>query len=188
MSTIIAGHFETQPQVEEALAALERAGFPAERIAWFYVNPPGQHDAYPLGGDHDKSPGAEETDKGVATGIAAGATAGVAALPVLGPVGPLLGAYVGSLVGSLAATKEENETAGQESVPPEHRPGLMLAVAVDGPEQQRAVDVLERAGGSDIEIAEGTIKDGDWIDFDPLAPPRLIRRGPDERAHGSDVK
>jgi hypothetical protein len=187
MSTIIAGHFETQPQVEEAIAELERAGFPADRIAWFYVNPPGQHDAYPLGGDFDKSPGAEETGKGVTAGIAAGATAGIAAVPVLGPAGPLLGAYVGSLVGSLASTKESDEMAPQE--PHEHPPGLMVAVAVDESGQQRAIDMFERAGASYIETAEGTIRDGDWIDFDPLARPQLVKREPDERARdGGAVK
>jgi phage tail tape-measure protein len=172
MSTIIAGHFETQPQIAEAMAGLKNAGFPAERVAWFYVNPPGQHDAHPLGGDYDKSPGAEDTGKGVTTGIAAGATAGIAAVPVLGPAGPLLGAYVGSLVGTLASTKDGDEMAPQE--PHEHPPGLMLAVAVDGQEQQRAIDMLRRAGGSGIEIADGTIRDGNWVDFDPLATPRLV--------------
>ncbi|MES2536122.1 MAG: hypothetical protein V4632_09650 [Pseudomonadota bacterium] len=177
MSVIIAGHFETQPQIEAAIASLEQAGFPAEAIAWFYVNPPGQHDAYPIGGDHDKSPGAENTGAGAAAGVAAGATAGVAAIPVLGPAGPLVGAYIGSLIGSLASTREEGDAPQPDEAPQEHRAGLMLAVAVDDAKAQLAVDVLERAGASDIEIAEGTIKDGDWTDFDPLVPPRLLKRG-----------
>jgi hypothetical protein len=54
----------------------------------------------------------------------------------------------------------------------------MLAVAVDDTNAQLAVNALERAGALDIEIAEGTIKDGDWIDFNPLVPPRMIKRGP----------
>ena len=88
MSNIIAGHFQLQDEIADARIALLRAGFAAERISAFYVNPAGQHDMYELGGDHDKSPGAKETDEGVvqggATGAVAGAVAGSAAIPVAG--------------------------------------------------------------------------------------------------------
>ncbi|HEV7616693.1 MAG TPA: hypothetical protein VGO51_01160 [Burkholderiaceae bacterium] len=183
MSTIIAGRFELQPQAEAAISELRRAGFTSEQIAYFYVNPPGQHDVYPLGGDHDKSPGAEETDKGVAAGIAAGAAAGLATVPVLGPAGPLVGAYVGALAGSLAATKEPDEMGEKDDAPPERKAGLMVAVAADDSGRQRlAIEVLHSMGASDIERAHGTIQNGDWIDFDPVAPPKLIKLAADHRA------
>jgi hypothetical protein len=36
------------------------------------------------------------------------------------------------------------------------------------------VDTLRRLGAHDIERAEGTWRDGDWVDFNPLAPAQLI--------------
>jgi hypothetical protein len=183
MSTIIAGRFELQPQAEAAIGALRRAGFPPEQIAYFYVNPPGQHDVYPLGGDHDKSPGAEETGKGVAAGIVAGAAAGLATVPVLGPAGPLVGAYVGALAGTLATTKEPDEMGEKDDAPPERKAGMRVAVAADDSARQRlAIEVLHSMGASDIERAHGTIQNGDWIDFDPVAPPKLIKLDADHPA------
>ena len=75
MSNIIAGHFQTQDEIADARGALLRAGFSADRISDFYVNPQGQHDMHELGGDHDKSPGAKESDQGVVQGGATGAVA-----------------------------------------------------------------------------------------------------------------
>ena len=175
MSTIIAGRFRTQPDVLAAIAALQQAGFPVERIASFYVNPPGQHDRYALGGDHDRSVGAEDTIKGAIAGSAAGAAAGLVASPLIGPIGPLVGAYVGSLMGGLASTKEK-EMSADDDHPVQHHSGMVVAVALDAvSRQQWAIDVLESVGGFDVEVAEGTIAAGDWVDFDPLQPPKLIR-------------
>ena len=64
MTVIIAGRFEQQDEVQEAISALQRAGAPPSQISSFYVNPPGQHDMFPIGGDRDESPGAEDSDKG----------------------------------------------------------------------------------------------------------------------------
>jgi hypothetical protein len=179
---IIAGHLETQPQVEQAIGELLRAGFPADQIASFYVNPPGQHDTYPIGGDFEKSPGAEDTDKGAAAGVATGAAAGFAAAPVIGPLGPLVGGYVGALVGGLAETKDSDEGPSADR-PHEHRSGLMIAVAADDDSlRQRAIDLLLSLGASDIEQAEGTIENSDWVDFNPVAPPRLIGNSAEWRA------
>jgi hypothetical protein len=178
MSTIIAGHLETQPKVQEAIGELQRAGFSQEQIATFYVNPPGQHDRYPIGGDFEKSPGAEDTDKGAATGVAMGAAAGLAAAPAIGPLGPLVGGYVGALVGGLAETKDSDEDTPANAPPHEHRSGMMVAVAADDEDLRgRAIELLRAIGAYDIEIAEGTISDGDWVDFDPVASPNLIEVG-----------
>src|SRR5690606_36735755 len=57
MATIIAGRFAQQEEVQHAIAALQQAGAPAAQITSFYVNPQGQHDLYPVGGDRDESPG-----------------------------------------------------------------------------------------------------------------------------------
>src|SRR5262245_66575728 len=114
-TTVIAGRFQLQDEVGHALDELLQAGFARERISSFYVNPSGQHSTYAIGGDREKSPGAEEAGKGIAAGAAAGAAIGVATLPVLGPVGPvtggLVGAHVGGLVGTLSKMKEKDEVA-----------------------------------------------------------------------------
>jgi phage tail tape-measure protein len=179
MSTIIAGHLETQPQAQQAIGELQRAGFSPERIATFFVNPPGQHDAYPIGGDFQKSPGAEDTGKGAAAGVAAGAAAGLVGAPVVGPLGPLVGGYVGGLVGGLSQTKDSDDDTPANAPPHEHRSGLMVAVAADDESlRSRAIDLLRAMGAYDIEMAEGTIRDGDWVDFNPVASPRLVELGP----------
>ena len=174
MSIIIAGRFEQQPQVATAIAALENAGVPRDHIASFYVNPPGQHDRYPIGGDYEKSPGAEQTDKGAATGVVAGAAAGLAAAPLVGPAGPAVGAYVGALIGGMNKTEDENR-------PHEHREGMRVAVALDDTlPEQRVLDILSAEGATDLERVEGTIKDGDWVDFNPVEPPTPAQP-PDQR-------
>jgi hypothetical protein len=183
MSTIIAGHFQLQDEIANARLALLDAGFGAARISSFYVNPPGQHDMYELGGDHDKSPGAKETDEGVvkggATGAVAGAVVGAATMPVTGPIGPVVGALVGAHVGSLYSlhkTKEAGEPDQDGSnVRAPRKSGMMIAVAVDDEAQeQRALGVLLRLGAREIERAEGHITAGDWRDFDPNSLPELI--------------
>ncbi|MYM31731.1 hypothetical protein GTP58_25710 [Duganella sp. CY15W] len=183
MSTIIAGHFQLQDEIADARLALLDAGFAATRISSFYVNPPGQHDVYALGGDHDKSPGAKESDEGVlkggATGAVAGAVAGAATIPLTGPVGPVVGALVGAHVGSLYSLHKMKEAGepdkdGSNQLAP-RKSGMMIAVAVDdAAHEQRALEVLRRLGARDIERAEGAISGGDWRDFNPNSLPELV--------------
>ncbi|WGG50547.1 hypothetical protein [Rugamonas sp. DEMB1] len=55
--------------------------------------------------------------------------------------------------------------------------GMLVAVAASGPERQaQAMDLLARVGATRIEKADGTIRAGDWTDFDPLTPPQLAGR------------
>lgn len=183
MSTIIAGRFLQQTQIEHTIEELVRAGFGRDRISAFYVNPPGQHDSYPIGGDHAVSPGAHESDKGVAIGAATGAAVGVAATPFLGPVGTvtggLLGAHVGGLVGSLSKMKERGETGEHaedaDNAAPVRHSGLLLAIAVDPDDSDHAANLLRSMGAMELERAEGTIENGDWIDFDPTATPHILQ-------------
>lgn len=183
MGTIIAGHFQLQDEIADARLALLDAGYAANRISSFYVNPPGQHDLYELGGDHDKSPGAKESDEGVvqggAAGAVAGALAGAATIPITGPVGPVVGALVGAHVGSLYSLNKMKERGEpDEDGSNRHAPrksGMMIAVAVDNDAQEmRALDILRRLGAHHIERAEGTIASGDWRDFNPNSLPVLI--------------
>lgn len=189
MSTIIAGRFQQQEQVQIAIEELQRAGFSPAQISSFYVNPHGQHDTHPLGGDRTMSPGAKESDKGVAKGAAAGAAIGVATSPILGPVGPvtggLLGAYVGSLAGSLSEMKEKGDKGDEndiENTLPQRKSGMLVAVSVaDDDHLDSAINVLRSLGASDIERAEGTIENGDWSDFNPVAPLSLVTAAPGQQ-------
>lgn len=183
MSRILAAHFQLQDEIEQARVALLEAGFPADQISTFYVNQPGQHHQIPTGGDRDASPGAKETPQGVAQGMAAGgavgAAIGAATAVVTGPVGPAVGALVGAHIGSLYSFSDMKPAGaaeeGGENRDQPRQAGMLIAVAlgVDS-DYQRALEVLRGRGGERIEVADGTIRDGDWSDFDPLAPPRLV--------------
>lgn len=164
------------------------AGFAREEISTFYLNPPGQHGLYPLGGDRDKSPGAKDSDTGVAigavTGGVIGASVGAIGIAVAGPVGPivgaLVGAHVGSLMGSLSEMKESGESeVGGENALEQRKSGMVVAVSVAEESRSHfAVEVLEALGADHIERAQGTISGGDWTDFDPLAPPVFLDGDP----------
>ena len=196
MSQIIAGRFTEQEQVDRAIDAMVAAGFPQDGISSFYLNPPGQHNLYSIGGDRDESPGAHETQAGVvtgaATGGAVGAGVGLLGAPVFGPVGPavgaLVGAHVGGLIGSLSQMKEKGQdeevndadtrTDVSDNTVSQRKSGLMLAVSADGDQAHRhAVSLLRQFGANDIERTEGTIINGDWHDFDPLKPPNFLPPG-----------
>jgi len=183
MSTIIAGHFQIQDEVEQARRALVDAGFSSERISGFYLSQPGQHDMTPIGGDHMHSPGAKESPEGVmqgaGTGAAVGAVAGAATAPLTGPLGAVVGGLVGAHVGSLFSFSKMKDAGEQEEggrAPLENRrAGMLVAVAFDDPAQaERAVEVLRRLGATQIERASGNIVDGDWADFDPSIAPDII--------------
>jgi hypothetical protein len=183
MSTIIAGHFQLQDEVERARRALIDAGFERERISGFYLSQPGQHDLTPIGGDNIHSPGAKESPTGVAegagAGAAVGAVAGAATAPVTGPLGPVVGGLLGAHLGSLFSFSKMKEPGEHEEggrVPVEGRPaGMVVAVAFDDTGlEQRAVDLLRDLGAHHIERAKGNIVDGDWADFDPASVPDII--------------
>jgi hypothetical protein len=183
MFTIVAGHFQLQDEVEQARSALVAAGFPEDRICGFFLNQPGQHNLTPIGGDHAVSPGAKETPEGVLAGAGAGGAVGMAigaaTSPVTGPVGPIVGGLVGAHVGSLFSfskmkDKGEREDGGGNAAEP-RKPGMVLAVALPDPaDEARALDVLRQLGAHHLERAEGTVEDGDWVDFDPNSKPQLI--------------
>lgn len=173
MAVIIAGRFELQDDASEAIAALHRAGAPPEQVTSFYVNPPGQHDMFPIGGDRDESPGAEDSDKGTAVGLTAGGLIGGAAGTAAGPLGAvtgaLVGAHIGSLVGSLSSTDEKQDT------PPLRQAGMLVAVSVSSEqEEEKAIDTFRGLGATCVERSEGQIVNGDWKDFNPLSAPIFV--------------
>lgn len=197
MGTIIAGRFQQQTAVDDAIEDLVQAGFARESIASFFVNPAGQHDMYPIGGDHAESAGAHGSKEGVVKGAATGAVVGAAATAVLGPVGTvtgaLLGAHVGGLLGSLSKMKERGETGEHDedadNAVPVRRSGMMLAIAVGEHENEAdAINALRILGAEDIERASGTITDSEWNDFDPLSAPELVEPAASSQQASSPVQ
>ena len=190
MTTIIAGRFEQQEQVQHAIEEMVRTGFSADQISSFYVNPPGQHNQTPIGGDRDESPGAKESTTGTAAGLATGGTVGAAigaaTAPVTGPIGAITGAFVGGHIGSLVGSlnkMSDNGEAVEENKVPVRQAGMVVAVSVPEPNNEgQAIQVLRSLGAEDIERTEGTIVDGDWKDFDPVSAPALVEDGPEPRA------
>lgn len=197
MTTVIAGRFIQHDQAENASVQLMRSGFSAQDMSLFFVNPQGQHDIHPVGGDEDESPGTHHASggavAGAAGGVGVGALVGAVTLPVLGPGGPLLGAavgaYTGSLVGALNTMKkneEQQEVTGETAQSEEdagisasdekhpRKSGVVLAVAVSTPEQRaNAIEILS-VSAQEVEEAEGVLQNGQWVDFDPTEPIKPI--------------
>ncbi|MDA8127390.1 MAG: hypothetical protein M0Z73_01645 [Betaproteobacteria bacterium] len=187
MNTLIVGRFHQLSDAEAASRELARAGFLSEEMGLVYVNPHGQHATHPVGGDKAESPGTHDATSGAVRGAAGGAGAGTllgaAAIPALGPAGPLMGAAVGAYTGALVGALKHMEDGDGERTPVDadghadplpHEPGFLLAVALgDAARRDRAVDIL-RTVAEDVEEAEGILRDGDWIDFDPLAAGKPI--------------
>jgi len=185
MTMIIAGRFIRQDAAAASMAQLIQSGFDPARMTSFCVNPAGQHDTFPIGGDVDESPGTEMAGAGAATGAIGGSGVGVAVglatLPILGPgaviAGAAVGAYVGSFVGALD-NMQPAEVAGATTsttatpMPSDSRKSGMLVavVATESREQLSAIGVLRGAGATDIERAEGEIRNGEWPGFNPLTP------------------
>jgi hypothetical protein len=175
MDQIIAGRFQTKSDAD-AVAALMSAYVDTADICIFHNNPPGQHDAYEVGGDEDEDPGAEGAGKSsagtaAAAGLAAGA-AGALGGPIVALAAAATGAYVGSMGGAMAGLG--NDETGSRG--PERRPGgVILSVRIASPaNEKRVIDALRAQGAADIEQAQGEWRDGDWADFNPVARPRLV--------------
>ena len=178
MSTILAGRFDTTAQVLAVLSDLDQAHLAKDEFASYYVNPPGQHGLYPLGGDHFADARAKHAGGGAATGATLGGATGLllggvaaAVVPAAGAVamaaGGGVGAYVGSLLGAL--NKLEDGSNLPDS-PQEAGAGPMVAICVDRPgTEQVARATLHRHGAHAIERMEGCWENGDWKDFDPTA-------------------
>ena len=164
---------------------LAAAGFPPDHMTAFFVNPAGRHARFPIGGDRDVSPGATHAGTsaaaGAAIGTAIGAAVGVATLPLLGPGAAAAGvgaaAYGGALVGALGELKGDARVPAQQSnvgdQPEIFTRASGMLVAVETPDEQSqtaAIDVLREVSAEDIERAFGSIVEGDWKDFDVLAP------------------
>jgi hypothetical protein len=185
MSTIIAGQYDTFDEAGRAADRLRAAGFDSNSIAVFFNNSPGRHDTFPIGGDEFADPEARPLDEGMAKGAAAGAGVGLAAAAG-GPLAGAAAAGVGAYVGGLAGATSESEEHDDEPQRIWRRPAaVMAAVAVnDAARERAALDALRTTGAHNIERADGEIRDGDWIDFDPIASPKLV----DDAQHSAAMR
>lgn len=191
MSMIVAARFPTFEDSARAVRQLALAGFPDEDIHTFYVNTPGAHGAFPLGGDRYADPDARGGPLGAVAGaallglvlaVAGGWVAsrfGAAAYVALTGAG--VGAYIGALIGALWLTGRRRRGGHASQQVPQHPPvrpaGVMLAVHVQAGREAQAGSVLKAAGGEDVERAQGRWQDGKWVDFDPLTPPGQAQPG-----------
>jgi hypothetical protein len=169
MTRIVSGRFETLAAAEGAVGDLNKAGCPAEHINLFFNPPPGQHGAFPVGGDEHADPEARGAERKTLTGAAIGAGIGVLAGSLAGPLGAVAGAAVGGYTGSLAGTLSG---LGNEGEHERRRPsGVMVAVNASSLPEARIIETL-RAGGADpVEAVDGEWLHGEWTDFDPVEPP-----------------
>lgn len=184
MATIIAGHFDHVEHLEEAVRLLEGQGFAKDDYATFYLNPPGQHGLYSLGGDAPADQGAAGAGKGAAAGAAIGGGVGLAIGAIGGPIGALagtgVGAYLGALAGALSQVDDPKPEAATLDRPAEPPGGPMLAIHCDAPgSEATAVAILGHSLARRIDRANGRWKDGSWTDFDPREPVlTLLKRDP----------
>jgi hypothetical protein len=177
MPNIVAAEFDDFETAEAALRSLHYEGFAAAHTNKFFLNAGGQHAQFPIGGDQFADPEAKGAGKGALTGAAVGGAAGLAvglaASPVAGPAavvgGLAAGAYAGSLAGAVGSLGK-GETRPEE---PLNRPaGVVVAVyAPTASERERANAIFQRHRPHGIEEADGTWKDGTWIDFNPVSIP-----------------
>lgn len=185
MSLIIAARFDTFDAANAAAQRLMSAGVHEDALHVFYVNPPGAHDNYPVGGDQAADPGTRRAPR-KALGTAAvlgglGAVVGgviVASfadsfIPIVAGAG--VGAYVGSLAGAMGGMdrrRERVQDPHRVQVTGEGRPaGVLLAVNADGERSREIAALLVESGGREVERAQGRWRDGKWEDFDPLSAP-----------------
>lgn len=180
MSSIIAARFQTFNQAQSAVQALTNSNINEKDISVFYVNPAGQHDAVSTSVDSaHPDPEALESENDMLSGAAAGGAIGLAvgiaaAVPLVGAAVAItamgVGAYTGSFAGNLAGASEADMPP-----PPPRRAGVLVAVRLEENQApERASKILNAQGGEDIELADGVLRDGKWIDFDPVTPQRFF--------------
>jgi hypothetical protein len=182
MTDIVAGRFQQQGAAQAAMEQLLQHGFRRDDVSSFFVNPPGQHARFPIGGDRNVSPGARGAGWAAAGGAVLGAVLGFvfgsAASHVFGLVatiaGTVAGAYLGMLAGALARLQDKRPPRrGEPDESAEVRRGGILVAAhtPTSTSHDEAVRTLQSSGAIEVEAAQGEWRDGRWVDFDPTLPP-----------------
>lgn len=191
MSLIVASRFTTFNNAEAAIDRLHNHGFVDEDLSLFYVNPGGQHALFPVGGDRFADPQARWASLGAGAGAAAGAMIGLVVAVVFSllflrslivlAVAAGVGAYVGTLLGALWQTRGGGHGRrpdighDPDGTPKARESGVLVAVHVSPETQAEAAQVLEEAGGMEVERANGRWQHGQWTDFDPTRTVEPVR-------------
>ena len=189
MANIIAGVVETEEAAKGVIEALRAQGFGSDDVTSFYLNPPGQHATYAIGGDAHHDAGTKDAGKtavagaaiGGVTGLALGTAAAAAAEPGFAAIGAVagagVGAYVGSLAGGLTGTEHGSRSDATREAPKGRDAGYLIAVRTDTNAETAVIDTLRTHGAHDIERASGAWVPGAepaWTDFDPRKLPQLV--------------
>lgn len=188
MSLIVAARFDTFENAEEAGRALFREGFSEDDVSIFFVNMPGTHATYPLGGDRAADPAARHSLPGAVAGAIGMAIVGA----IFGALGywlggssvivliaaTLVGAYIGALLGGLLATRQRRPEQRPGQATGRRHAGVLVAVRVQADTEATAAQLLRDMGGLDVEQAIGRWRDGKWEDFDPVHSPVLSDKVP----------
>ena len=179
MGQILVAQFDDFDSAHAAAAELRSLGVAQGDLEIYHLNAPGQHGEFPIGGDEDADRGARKGDEGQVAGAAIGGVAGLAlgaaAIPVVGPIaaaaGLAVGAYTGSLHGAVNTLGDKPQS--EQMVP---RPaGVRLAANVLSPTyREHVLAAFKRHEARSIEEADGTWRDGSWVDFDPVTTPRWL--------------
>jgi hypothetical protein len=183
MTDIVAGRFEQQTEAQAAIEKLMRRGFRRDDVNSFFVNPPGQHGRFPIGGDRDVSPGARGAGLaavvGAVLGGVIGLVAGMMAARVFGAVAVIVGiaagAYLGILFGALAILHDRRKSRRGRGATQLRAAGIMVAAHTPtASSRNEAVRALRSSGAVEVEAAKGNWHDGRWADFDPTTPPTCV--------------
>jgi len=197
MTIIITGNFQQSTEARQVLSELEGSGFSVDQTTTFLVHPTEtaaleQNSVVPARPTVEDGHTAQEPDRagagavsGSVVGSAIGIVAGVATIPLLGPgaalAGTAIGAYVGSLYGALSSLEDRRDTQAESTLEDsDHRrlarkPGMLVAVLANvSTEQDLAIRILRNHGATDIERLEGVISAGEWTDFNPRRPLKLL--------------
>jgi len=181
MRTII-GFFDHKSQADDALAALEQAGFARSDISVLAHDPRAETETPAVGPVH--SVGADtEAGRDAAIGGIAGTVAGLvlAVIPGIGPlaaVGPITGAIGGLGIGAAAGAvigafkdmgvSEEDAEYYAEGI---RRGGTMVSVRCQDAEAGRVESIMQDYGALDIQERARQWRETGWTGYDPDAEP-----------------
>ncbi len=189
MTRIIAARFDTFDGATGAAERLFERGVGDQDVQIFYVNPGGRHATYPIGGDsavdrHARGGGSSSALFSALGGIVFGLFgAWVVSMTswhwATAIVFAGIGAYVGAFYGAaFGLGKRDGKSGTGPASDMEHAQvrlsGVLLAVRVAKASEAEMIALLEQAGGKSIERANGTWRDGKWVDFDATQPPDQV--------------
>ncbi|VWB43450.1 membrane protein [Burkholderia arboris] len=173
MDIIIAGRFSRLEQAERCAEQLRGHVMQRDDVKVFFLDPPGQHALFRLGGDACADTAARPGRIGALEGVAIGALAGLAGAALLDLGGlhsphvwigvPLVGGYVGALCGALGRMRGDAPEGHGALKQRENGVGLAAHVT------RRTISFAERtmlaAGALSVEHTEGAWHNGAWTDF-----------------------